>query len=446
MPIRTAVTALLLLFSLPLAAGPVIQHWETDNGARVYFVEAHELPMMDLQITFDAAASRDGNRPGLALLTSGMLEEGADGLDADEIAEGFDRLGARFGLNSLKDMALVKLRSLTESSKLKPALELMRRIITKPEFPPDALERVRKQVLVNLRMVGQSPGRQAGRAYYRALYGDHPYAHPANGDIDSITSLKREELQAFHNRYYVARNAVISIVGDLTRSEAEKIAQELVSGLPEGERPPPIPQVASLSGAVEKRISHPSTQTHLLIGQPGISRKNPDLFPLYVGNHIFGGSGLVSILSNEVREKRGLSYSVSSGFHLMRERGPFTINLQTRNSQADEALKVVRDTLAKFIEEGPTEERLKAAKQNITGGFPLSLDSNGKISGFLAMIGFYGLPLDYLDTFTQKVEAVTLEQVRDAFRRRVDPNRMLTVVVGGAVEEQTAKTDPESGE
>jgi zinc protease len=189
--------------------------------------------------------------------------------------------------------------------------------------------------------------------------------------------------------------------------------------------------VSDLQAALEQRIAHPSSQTHILLGQPGIRRDDADYYALYVGNHVLGGGGLVSQLSNEVREKRGLSYSVYSYFLPMGERGPFQLGLQTRNDQVDEALQVLRDTLATYVAEGPSAEELEAAKNNITGGQALRIDSNRKILEYLAVIGFYELPLDYLETFNAKVEAVTLEQVREVFRRRIQPERMLTVLVGG---------------
>jgi zinc protease len=167
------------------------------------------------------------------------------------------------------------------------------------------------------------------------------------------------------------------------------------------------------------------------MGGPGMSRRDPDYFSLYVGNHILGGGGLVSRLNEEIREKRGLSYSVYSYFSPMRRKGPYVLGLQTRNDQVGQALEIARETVKRFIKEGPTAEELEAAKKNITGGFPLRIDSNAEIVEYIAMIGFYGLPLDYLDTFSANVEAVTREQIRDAFRRRVVPDRMVTVVVGG---------------
>ena len=182
--------------------------------------------------------------------------------------------------------------------------------------------------------------------------------------------------------------------------------------------------------ALEKRIAHPASQSHLLLGYPGIKRGDPDLFPLYVGNYILGGGGFVSRLTEEVREKRGLVYSVYSYFMPMAEAGPFQVGLQTKKDQAEDALKLVRETLGKFIQNGVTEAELKAAKANIIGGFPMRIDSNGKILDYLAVIGFYKLPLNYLDEYNSNVEKVTVAQIKDAFSRRLKPENFVTVIVG----------------
>ena len=416
-------------------ATPQIEHWTTANGARVYFVAAPELPMVDIRLIFDAAAARDGDKAGTALLTNALLNEGTPAMNADQIAARFDSLGAQFGGAALKDMAVVTLRSLTDPKLLDPAVETLAAVVTKPTFPETSLERERKRLLVALQGKKQSPGALADEAFFKAIYGDHPYAHDPSGTEESIPTITRQDLIDFHKRYYVASNAVIAIVGALDRAGAETLANAVIGQLPKGEPAPALPQVQPLSKAKEINTPFPSSQTHLLIGQPGMKRGDPDYFPLYVGNHILGGSGLVSRLSEEVREKRGLSYSTYSYFSPMRQLGPFQMGLQTRNDQAEEARRVMMETLEQFIAEGPTEEELTAAKQNLTGGFALQLDSNKKIAQYVAMIGFYGLPLDYLDTLLGKIEAVTIDQIKDAFNRRLQPDRMVTVMVGGAGQE-----------
>ena len=422
---------MLLLFSAPLFAGPQIQHWQTTNGARVFFVEAHELPMIDIQVTFDAGSTRDPvNKNGLAAMTNSLLDEGAADLGPDQISYEFERLGANYGASAGKDSASVSLRSLVDANKLDKALINLRRVMSRPDFPVQAIERQRKRFLIGIQQKKQSPAALANEAFFAAVYGDHPYAFPREGDETTISSLSRADIVAFHQKYYVAANAVIAIVGDLDRAQAKKLAEELSQTLQQGEKPDPIPAVRALEKADRVQNTHPSSQTHILLGQVGMKRGDADYFPLYLGNHILGGSGLVSLLFKEIREERGLSYSAYSYFSLMREQGPFLAGLSTRADQADEALQVMQESIASFIERGPSAAELDAAKQNITGGFPLRIDSNSNILGYVAVIGFYELPLDYLETFTTRIEAVTVEDIKEAFARRIKPDKLVTVLVG----------------
>lgn len=433
------VLPLVLLAGLTLApvalvnAAPVIQHWQTANGARVYFVPAPELPMVDVSVIFDAGGARDEEgKGGISQLTSGLLEDGAGNLNADQIAEHFEGLGAQFSAHADGEMATVSLRSLSKPEILNPALDVMALILRQPTFPQDSFERERKRMLISLRQQKESPEQIAALAFDKAIYGGHPYGAPPLGTEATVNALTREDAVKYHGRYYVANNAIVAIVGALDRAQAQALAETLVANLPQGEVPPPLPQVRDLEAAQTITIEHPSAQTHILIGQPGINRADADYFALYVGNHTLGGSGLVSRLSEEIREKRGLSYSVYSYFAPMRERGPFTLGLQTRNENAAEATQVVRDVLADFVAKGPTAKELRASKQNITGGFPLRIDTNKKIIGYIGMIGFYNLPLNYLDTFIGRIEAVTLPQIQEAFKRRIQPDKMVTVMVGRA--------------
>ncbi|ESQ14996.1 MAG TPA: insulinase family protein [Chromatiaceae bacterium] len=421
---------LALVTSSTLMATPRIESWQTDNGAKVLFVAAPDLPMVDVQIVFAAGSARDGNKPGLASLTSAMLTQGAGGLNADAIAERIESLGAQLDSSAERDMASVGLRSLTEPSLLEPTLDTLIKILTQPTFPAQDFERVQQNQLVALRLAEQNPGSIGSKALYRAIFGEHPYASDPSGTADSVRTIRREDLIAFHKTYFVAQNATLAIVGALTREQAQTLANRLTAGLPSGSAAPALPEVVDLENSELQQIDFPSSQTHIYAGQPGMRRGDPDYFPLYVGNHILGGSGLVSILMHEIREKRGLSYSTYSYFIPMAVRGPMILGLQTKNTQADEARTLLLDTLQRFIDQGPTDEELEAALNNITGGFPLRIASNSKVVSYLAMIGFYDLPLDYLDQFTERVSAVTKEQIRDAFRRRIHPERLAVVSVG----------------
>ena len=420
----------LALLSFGAWSGPEIQSWKTQNGARVLFVPAPDLPMVDVRVVFDAGSARDGDKPGLSQLTNALLTEGAGEWDADQVAQRMDSVGASMGSGAMRDMAWVSLRTLTQEHAFDTSVATLARILDSPTFPATALERNRQMMLAGLQREEQSPAGVVKKRFMQEVFGTHPYAVHSGGTKESLAAMTREDVLAQYRRFYVAGNATISIVGALDRKQAEELAMRLVGGMQAGAAAPPLPAVAGLQQGSEQHIPFPSSQSHILLGQPGMRRGDPDYFALYVGNHILGGSGLVSLLSDEVREKRGLSYSVYSYFSPMRADGPFILGAQTKNQQAGEALKVMRQTLADYIQRGPSDQELEAAKQNITGGFPLNIASNGKIVEYISMIGFYGLPLDYLDAFVGRINALTKEQIRDAFQRRVHPERFVTVVVG----------------
>lgn len=428
---RSLCIVLLLLFANTSLAVPDIESWRTENGAQVLFIEAHELPIVDVRVVFSAGAARDGGTPGLAVLANGLLMSGAGGMNADEIALRLESVGAAAGTEALRDMAIVSMRSLSDPDKLGVMLEVMRAVLTQPTFPEADLERERKQLLAALDYRQQQPEEVAEDAFYRLIYGEHPYGSPYQGTPASVSAITRQQITDFYRQYYVARNAVIAVVGNLEESTARSLVDDLTGALPAGEKPAPIPEVPPLLQDLEKRINMPTAQTHILVGQPGIERVDPDYFPLYVGNHILGGSGFESRLMDEIREQRGLAYSVYSYFLPMSEEGPFVAGMQTRNEQAATALNLMNENIKRFVERGPTEEELQKAVWNITGGFPLRIDSNRKLVEQLSVLAFYGLPLDYLDTFNERVRAVTVDAIRDAFRRRVDPELMATVMVGG---------------
>jgi zinc protease len=219
------------------------------------------------------------------------------------------------------------------------------------------------------------------------------------------------------------------MIGDISRAEAEAIAEQLTSNLPQGATPAALPAIG-VPDSAPKRIAHPATQSHILLGMPSLSRGDPDFFALTVGNYVLGGGGFVSRLMNEVREKRGLAYSVYSYFMPLSEPGPFQLGLQTKKEQANDALKLVNSVVANYVENGPTAAELKAAKDNLAGGFALRIDNNRKILDNLSVIGFYKLPLDYLDRWVDNVERVTVADVKAAFARHVKPAQFATVVVG----------------
>lgn len=408
-----------------------IEQWQTTAGSAVYFVENHDLPILDLSVNFAAGSARDtAEKSGVASITRYLMTLGAAGMSDEAIANKFADVGAVLGGSFDADRAALSLRTLSSERERLQALNVFTQILQKPDFPDAVLAREKARIISGLQESATQPESISSKAFMTALYGAHPYSLDDSGEIDTVAAIKRDDLSKFYQQYYGAKGAVIAIIGDVTREQAQQIAENISIGLPASPAPAPIAAVAAPSQAKEQRIAHPASQSHILLGYTGIKRNDPDLFPLYVGNYILGGGGFVSRLTEEVREKRGLVYSVYSYFMPMAEAGPFQIGLQTKKDQAEAALALVRETLEKFLKNGVTEAELKAAKANIIGGFPMRIDSNKKILDYLSVIGFYKLPLNYLDGYNKSVENVTAAQIKDAFNRRLNTKNFVTVIVG----------------
>ena len=416
------------LFSAANAAVK-ISHWQTSAGSDVYFVENHDLPIIDMAVNFPAGSARDTvATSGVAGVTKYMMTLGAAGMNEEVITNKFADIGAILSGELDADRASFKLRTLT--SEQAKALETFNQILHKPDFPQAVLDREKVRIIAGINESATMPESISSKAFMKALYGAHPYSLDESGEVESIAAMKRDDLVAFYKQYYSAKSAVIALIGDMTEAQARTIAESTASGLPQTPAVAKIAEVSLPTAPNVQSINHPASQAHILLGYPGIKRGDADYFPLYVGNYILGGGGFVSRLTEEVREKRGLVYSVYSYFMPMAQLGPFQIGLQTKKEQAGEALKLVNETVAKFIKDGVTEPELKAAKDNMIGGFPMRIDSNGKILDYLSVIGFYKLPLTYLDDFNKKVGTVTTAQIKEAFQRRVKPENFVSVTVG----------------
>ena len=433
--------AALLAAAAPAQAILPIQQWKAASGARVYFVENRDLPMLDVSVELPAGAGYDQPaKSGVASMTQRLLKSGADGMSEDDVARRIADIGAQLGGRFDADRAGLSVRTLSSPRERKQALDILARSLRAPSFPAAVLEREKIRLIGSLKEADTKPDTIVSRTFYRLAYGEHPYALRSSGEVDSVKGITREDLQAFHRRHYAARFAVVALIGDVSRAEAEAIAEELTRGLPRaGGQGPELPPVSALAQPATRNVPHHAAQAHILIGAPGISRQDPDYIALYVGNFVLGGGGFVSRITEEVRQKRGLAYSAASYFYPLQREGPFIISMQTRRDQAAQALEVARATLAEFVKSGPTADELDAAKRNIVGGFPLRIDSNRKIHEYLAVIGYYRLPLTYLEDFVQQVERVTADDSRDAIRRRIDPARMVTVVVAGGESEKSAE-------
>ncbi|HRA42721.1 MAG TPA: pitrilysin family protein [Gammaproteobacteria bacterium] len=416
----------------PIPHTVAIENWSTTNGTRVYFVATEGIPIIDVQVNFDAGSARDAEKPGLAALCLHLLDQGIPNASADLIAEKFEDSGAKFSVDVDRDRATISLRSLTDPKLLNPVIALYVDLISNPTFPENNIETQRNQTLIGLQRNLQQPNAVASQAFFKALYKNHPYAEPACGTIEGVTLITKADLVQFHQQYFVAKNATITIVGGVSKEQATDIANQISEKLPEGNLAAPIPNVEPLIEPTHVNISFPTEQTHVLTGQPCATENDPDYFPLLVGNNILGGGILTSRLFNEVRNDRGLAYNVISAVLQLQKPAPFVIRLQTKNSQTQEAITVLQNTLVKFINEGPTEQEVFEAKQAITRSFPLEISNNQKITDVVARMGFYQLPLDSLTTYQKQVETVTISEIKSAFQRRINPEKLGLIIVGTA--------------
>ncbi len=408
-----------------------IDTWNTQAGTKVFFVENHDLPILDININFFAGSAQDSaGKEGLANLTRHLMNLGAGGINEEKLANQFSDIGAVIKGDVDLDRAYFKLRTLSSSSQKDKALTLFKNVIHSPDFPVPVIDREKNRFIASIKQAMTQPEAIANLAFMKSIYGEHPYAHDEAGSIETLQKLNQEDLKQFYKNYYLSSEASIVIVGDLNIDEAKKISESISQGLPQGNTKHKISPVTASNYVGVKKIQHPAKQAHILMGMPALKRGDKDYFPLYVGNYILGGGGFVSRLTEEVREKKGLVYSVYSYFMPLYAEGPLEIGLQTKKEQADEALTIVNSTIKKFIDDGPTEKELIAAKQNLVGGFPLRLDSNAKIVDYLSMIAFYNLPISYIDTYIQEINKVTTSQIKTAFKNKIDPNKLTTIIVG----------------
>ncbi|QWC96608.1 insulinase family protein [Polynucleobacter paneuropaeus] len=415
-----------------------IQQLDSYKGAKAYLVQTQSLPMLDIEISIDAGTRYDpASKTGLAIMTAELLDNGirsagrnlTEAQIADEIAD----LGADISVGVTGERALIRIRCLSRPDIRDRAIQLARLILSSPTYDSVIVNREKQRISAGLLEAETKPDFVLDRRFRKAVYGDYPLGNAVT--VKSIAGLSASDLKQFHQQFYRSDRVIVSMVGDVNKSEAQEIMQTLVKDLPQtGSSIPPLLELARspVQNLSEREITIPfdSQQAHIAMGMTAISRNNPDYFPLIVGNYALGGGGFVSRLMNEVREKRGLAYSVFSYFAPGQETGIFQAGLQTKNDQATMALDVMTETISQFIAKGPTQSELDAAKANLINGFPLRIDNNRKLLDNVSSIAWNGLPLNTLDTWTEQVNAVTREQVESAFQKYLAMDRMKIVVLG----------------
>jgi zinc protease len=424
------ITALCVAFAVavPARAEVKIEEVVSPGGITAWLVQEPSIPFLALELRFRGGASLDApEKRGAINLMTGLLEEGAADLDARGFARALESLAASFSYDISDDALSVSATFLTENRD--DAIELLRKSIIEPTFEQTALDRVREQVLTGLRSDAKDPDKIARAAFDAMAFGDHPYATNYRGTIDSVTALTRSDMADAHRAVMAKDRLYVGAVGDITPEELGPLLDTLLGALPETGAPQPGPAEVNIQGGTTV-VPFETPQSVAIFGQRGIEQDDPDFFAARILNQVLGAGGFESRLMTEVREKRGLTYGVYS--YLVPQDHAATIQGQvaSANDRIAEAVSVIRDEWARAAAEGVTPEELDAAKTYVTGAYPLRFDGNGPIARIMVGMQMLGLPIDYIATRNDKVEAVTLEDVRRVAAELLDPDALHFVVVG----------------
>jgi zinc protease len=415
-----------------------IEKLDSYKGAQAYLVQTKALPMVDIEVSIDAGDRYDPvGKSGVADMVAGLMNYGARGekglLTEAQIADEIADLGANIGLSVGGERTILRIRSLSRKDLRDRAVQLAAAMLSSPSYDPKIVEREKQRTITSLREAETKPEFVLERRFKKSVYGNYPLADSPS--VQSVGSVNVNDLKQFHKQFYRGDRMIVSIVGDVDRTQAAEIVQTLLKQIPQsGQAIAKLPdlQRSPIEALAQREVQIPfdTQQAHIAMGMTAVARNNPDYFPLLVGNYILGGGGFVSRLMSEVREKRGLAYSVFSYFAPGKDNGIFQAGLQTKNDQAVLALDVMSTTIAQFIADGPTPSELEAAKSNLINGYPLRIDNNRKLLDNVSSIAWNDLPLDTMDVWTKQVEAVTLEQVKASFQKYLAMDRMKIVVLG----------------
>lgn len=418
---------------------PTIQTFKTQSGVPVRFVQTTTLPIVDIDLRFNAGSARDGSIRtegfGIANMTATMLTQGAKDLDENAFTRAVETLGINLNSSAYKDMFIVSLRSLSDDKHLLPAIDLMTQMLSEPTFDDEILARNKARLLVGLQQQKQDPNSLASMAFNQALYGEHPYAHPSAGTLESVPNIDKQQLIDFKNRYLVAANASIAMTGNLTLNQAKNLAENITNELPAGQPAADLPEPKPLNQAQHIHIPFPSTQTTILMGQLGSKRAtNPkdqqQQTNFAVGNEVMAGGNFNARLMTEVRQNLGYTYGISGSMNPMLTRGPYQIGFATRNDKARAAIDASLGIINETLDKGITSDEMRLTTDNLKNSFPMSFASNTGINGLLGMMNFYQLPDSYLTDYIDRIEQVTLTGVNQTLRDTLKPEDFLIVTVG----------------
>ena len=408
-----------------------ISKYVTKNGVEILYTKSENIPMIDIKITFDAGSNKDGELKGLSMLTHSLLDEGTSKMNSEAIASAFESTGAIFSTSVNKDKSSVSLRSLADKKYLEPSVKMLLKILSDSVFPKSEVILQKERTLSSISEDKSDPSEVSSNLFFKEIYGNYAYGFPSIGSEESIEKIKRKDIINFYKENINSSNASIAIVSSLSKKDiinlSEKISKSLSFSSPKKNGLNNF-QKNNKKKYIFKKFN--SEQAHIYIGGQSIKRGSKNHLPLYVGNYIFGGSGFSARLMKELRVKRGLTYGVYSYIYPMKNIGPFVVGIDTKAEQAQESVRLIHKMLKEFHANGPTDKELTHAKEAIINGFPLRIDSNQDILNYLSMINYYDLPINYLNTFTDKISKITKKDILRAFKEEIDVNNLITLVFG----------------
>jgi zinc protease len=423
-----AALTLLLLAILP-ANAMKIQKVTSKKGIEAWLVEDHSRPILSLQFAFTGGAAQDPDgKAGVATFVSGMLDEGSGNLNSEAFQKRMEDLAAKMSVNATHDYIAVSFQTLTENRDA--SLELLHMALTSPHFTADDAERIREQLIGNLRVEEKDPDKVASLEWFKLAFGSHPYGRPTNGTPESVERITADDLHSYVKRIFARDNLKIAVVGDIDAATLGTVLDRVFADLPAKSDRKPCPDVSWQNASKQRIMQMPNPQSVVQFGFQGLKRRDPDFIPAYILNYVVGGGGFSSKLMQEVREKRGLAYSVYTYLYPLEHAGIFAGGVATENKGVGQSLDLIKAELERASREGLTPEELRTAKDYLIGSFALRFDTSGKIAAQLLAIQLDDLGIDYIDRRNSEIEAVTVADIKRVAKRLLEPKNLIVTVVG----------------
>lgn len=417
------------LLSTGTANAMKIQSVKSPGGIVAWLVEEHSLPLLTVQFGFMGGSSQDpAEKPGIANFLTAMLDEGAGDIKSEAFQEQLESLAAKMRFETGRDSFTGNFQTLTANRD--QAADLLALAISKPRFDVEAVDRMRRQMLASIQFDSKDPEKLAEQAWFETAYPGHPYGRPVNGTTLSVTSVSPADLEAYRSRVFTRDNLKVAVVGDIDAATLGSLLDKVFGGLAAKAQITPVAAVDPKAGPIQRQIEMDIPQSVAQFGQIGMKRKDPDFIAAFILNYIVGGGSFSSRLMDEVREKRGLAYSVYSFIQPLQRSSIFMGGVATKTDGMDKSLEVIRSELTRMAADGPTDAELADAKQYLTGSYALNFTSSGAIAGQLLGLQMQDLPIDYVDTRNGKVEAVSIEDIRRVAKKLLRPDQLIVTVVG----------------